>query len=345
MPPFRSACARPGSRTGPAARGSVTRRCRCRRPRRAGSCSSATRVAGSSPRAAPRLSRAATTREATLEPDLIVHLGDYLYREAPCPPGNAACAGSPFGYGWEAWNADFFDPARPLLRKAPWVFVRGNHELCKRAGEGWFRFLDGGEMRPCSDTTDPYLVVQGDVQLVVHDSALATDPKAADDQVQIYRRQFESIAAMHPKHAWLVTHRPLWAPALTDPRSATPAPYSYNQTLQAASRNHLPRGIDAVLSGHLHLFEELHFADGRPPQIVAGNGGTSLSPAAYNDPTGITLAGTKVDSGVTMSDFGYFTLDRRKDGAWSGTAFDSESRPRLICAGPVRSLRCERTHD
>ncbi len=58
--------------------------------------------------------------------------------------GNAHdCAGSPWGYGWDAWNADFFTPAAPLLAAAPWAAVRGNHESCARAGQGWWRFLDG----------------------------------------------------------------------------------------------------------------------------------------------------------------------------------------------------------
>lgn len=76
-------------------------------------------------------------------PDLIVHVGDYHYRENPCPAGNAGCAGSVWGYGWDAWDADFFTPAAPLLAAAPLAPVRGNHESCVRAGQGWWRLLDG----------------------------------------------------------------------------------------------------------------------------------------------------------------------------------------------------------
>ena len=52
------------------------------------------------------------------------------------------CAGSPYGDNWAVWQKDFFDPAAPLLAAAPWVLVRGNHELCSRGGHGWFRLLD-----------------------------------------------------------------------------------------------------------------------------------------------------------------------------------------------------------
>ncbi|HEU0095319.1 MAG TPA: metallophosphoesterase, partial [Rhizomicrobium sp.] len=76
---------------------------------------------------------------ARLKPDLVVHVGDYLYRESACPPGNAGCAGSPWGDNWTTWKADFFDPAAPLLNAAPIVLARGNHEDCTRAGAGWER--------------------------------------------------------------------------------------------------------------------------------------------------------------------------------------------------------------
>mgnify|MGYP000167914488 CR=1 FL=1 len=56
---------------------------------------------------------------AAWDPDLIVHVGDYLYRESPCPEGQSGCAGSPHGDNWATWNADFFAPASPLLGAAP----------------------------------------------------------------------------------------------------------------------------------------------------------------------------------------------------------------------------------
>ena len=278
--------------------------------------------------------------EAEVEPDLVIHLGDYLYREDPCPTGNAYCVGSPSGQNWDTWNADFFEAAKPLLRKAPWVFVRGNHELCKRAGEGWFRFLDAGAMRACTDDTDPFVIKQDRVQLVVLDSALATDLKAPEDQVRIYRRQFEKISAMKLEHAWLLTHRPMWAPAVADLSNPLAPVVSFNQTLQTASQNHLPSGINEVFSGHLHLFQEFHFADGRPSQIVIGNGGTTLTPSTIKDPKGIEIGGTKVDSGSTMDDFGYFTLEITRRDAWEGTVHDNDGRPRLFCSGLERGFHC-----
>src|SRR6185437_1484692 len=57
-------------------------------------------------------------------------------------PDIAGCAGSPWGFGWDTWQADFFGPAKPLLAAAPWIVNRGNHEQCVLSGQGWYRFLD-----------------------------------------------------------------------------------------------------------------------------------------------------------------------------------------------------------
>ncbi|MDB5460908.1 MAG: Phosphoprotein phosphatase, partial [Caulobacteraceae bacterium] len=81
---------------------------------------------------------------AARKPDLVIHVGDYYYRETPCPLDIKACVGSPYGDHWDTWAAEFFDPAAPLLAAAPWVFARGNHESCSRGGRGWYALLDSG---------------------------------------------------------------------------------------------------------------------------------------------------------------------------------------------------------
>src|SRR5579862_3082554 len=55
------------------------------------------------------------------KPQLVIHVGDYLYREDPCPASEARkCGGSPYGYKWDTWNVDFFHPAAKLLAAVPW---------------------------------------------------------------------------------------------------------------------------------------------------------------------------------------------------------------------------------
>src|SRR6516165_7037626 len=108
----------------------------------------------------PKIARAA----AFSRPDLVIHVGDYEYRETTCPVGNMGCAGSPWGYGWDAWNADFFQPAAPLLAAAPWVMLRGNHENCSRYGADVSRF------------NGAFVARLGDFGMVVVDSGTAADP-------------------------------------------------------------------------------------------------------------------------------------------------------------------------
>ena len=128
--------------------------------------------------------RVADTAAASA-PDLVIHVGDYNYRENACPAGNAGCAGSPWGYGWDTWEADLFAPAAKLMAAAPWIVVRGNHESCARAGQGWWRFLDPGPLaarQDCNDPandaigdySEPYAVpfgAGGDTQFIVFDSS------------------------------------------------------------------------------------------------------------------------------------------------------------------------------
>ena len=147
---------------------------------------------------------------AAAGPDLVIHVGDYHYRENACPAGNADCAGSPWGYGWDAWNADLFTPARPLLAAAPWVVVRGNHESCDRAGQGWWRLLDPRPLAPDRDCNDPardetgeysepYTVpIAADTELIVFDSSRVGVNRLAvtDPMYQTYTAQMRQAFAL-----------------------------------------------------------------------------------------------------------------------------------------------------
>ncbi len=284
----------------------------------------------------PRVAESA----AAWQPDLVIHVGDYLYRFAPCPAGNAGCAGSPWGDNWGGWQADVFAPAAPLLRAAPWVFVRGNHELCDEGGYGWFRFF---EPRPwtasCASYTDPYAIPLGDLQLIVFDSAAADDYTVHPDQVAVYRAQFDAVRAMASENAWLLTHRPLWAVGQNDEDTGIEKLFRTNPTLQAALGGALPPGVRLVHSGHLHLFEVLSFFPERPPQFVIGNSGTLLDPAITSPLTGLVVAGATVSTGTSVDQFGYLTVEPAADG-WSTTLRDQRGGPSAACAVRGRAVEC-----
>ena len=195
---------------------------------------------------------------AEIKPDLVIHVGDYHYRESACPVANDGCSGSPHGDTWDVWREDFFAPATPLLSAAPWVFVRGNHEECDRGGKGWSRALDpyafvgpSGCLRPGV----PFAVGLGGINLFVMDVATADEGHANEKQAARFAAQFAAVGKLGPKPVWVTMHRPIWAPA--------GALFGYvegdNKTLALAARTALPANVQALLSGHIHSFMALGY--------------------------------------------------------------------------------------
>jgi hypothetical protein len=278
---------------------------------------------------------------AATRPDLVIHVGDYEYREDACPVGNSGCAGSPFGYGWTAWNADFFQPAAPLFAAAPWIMVRGNHEDCSRAGEGWFRFLDHAPMEAaCRDLTGAFVARLGDFGVVVFDSGKAADPKGdAGELATTLRRQLDAVLDKIPDYAWLTTHRPLNG-VLATPGGAQTNLVS-NKVLQLGLGPDLPASVRMIVSGHIHLFQAVDFGGGaRPPQLVVGTGGDNLDKGPPVDLVGTDINGRKVVNAATYPRFGYMVWDRLDGNTWSGTLFDIAGKPIDRCRLSDRSLTC-----
>ena len=277
---------------------------------------------------------------AAARPDLVIHLGDYEYRESPCPAGNPGCAGSPYGYGWDAWNADFFQPAAPLFAAAPWIMVRGNHEDCDRAGEGWFRFLDPSPMQPvCRDLTGDYVVRLGDFGIVVVDSAKVKNSAGEDsDQVPVLRQQFIDVLAKIPAYAWLATHKPVNG-MLAKPGDAQ-VNIPSNKVLQAALGADMPASVRMEVAGHIHFFQALDFGGIRPSQLVVGTGGDNLEGMPAASVTGADINGAKAVNAVTYSGFGYMVWDRLDNSSWAGTLFDANGKPLNRCRLADRALTC-----
>ena len=303
---------------------------------------------------------------AAAAPDLVIHVGDYHYRENACPPDNAGCAGSPWGYGWDTWDADFFTPARRLLAAAPWIVVRGNHESCDRGGQGWWRFLDPRPLaagRDCNDAaddaigdfSDPYAVlIAAATQFLVFDSSkVGVDPLSATEPMYTtYTAQLReafALANRHPGvHNLFMNHHPILAFA-PNPRTVPTGLYPGNGSLQSVLRPIsgemlFPRSVDAVLAGHVHLFEMVSYATPQPTQIVSGNGGAWADvplPAAL--PPGATPApGATIESIVSTNRAGYLMLERdaAASGAWRLEARDRQGRPFTTCTLRDGKTRC-----
>jgi hypothetical protein len=277
---------------------------------------------------------------ARWRPALVIQVGDYLYREEPCPPGNSGCRDSPFGQNWPTWDADFFAPAAPALRAAPWLFVRGDHELCSRAGPGWFRFLDPRPMpATCQDVTEPYSVDVGPVRMLVLDTALANDRPPLNPEP--YVSQFAALRDMAGSNAWLLAHRPMWGLL---PDSTGAGVTVLNPTLQAASGNSLAPGVRLVLTGHVHLAEVLGFAGDRPPQIVAGISGTLLLSQITAPLLGMDVAGDRLATATTLGRHGFFTFVPRPWG-WAATIRDVNGKAIARCRLRDRAAACSLVGD
>lgn len=283
---------------------------------------------------------------AAMKPDLVLHLGDYLYRESPCPAGNAGCAGSPWGDNWASWAADFFTPAAPLLHAAPWIIVRGNHEDCYRAGPGFLRLIGPEKFdpaAPCNGKLDPYMVTVGGQAVVLLDSASAADTpldeKAVPGYVQDFAKLKELARRAPGREIWLATHRPLWG-VLT----YNGMPAGGNATMiKAAGDLSAFKAISLMLAGHIHTFEAINYQGHKvPPQIVAGHGGDNL------DVTPVDLRGTifqgdsgvHVDTGLSVGGFGFLMMTRTGADTWSIQLYDSDGTAEKQCEFDGQRIFC-----
>ncbi len=297
-------------------------------------------------------------RAVALKPDLVVHVGDYHYRESPCPAGQPGCAASPWGYGDDAWQADFFRPARPLLAAAPWVFVRGNHESCRRAGQAWLRYLDAepGPARACTpgadgvdegDFTAPFAVpLSPRSQLIVFDSAEvgSRTPPRGSVAWHRWRQQLDTVAQLAGQRAQslFVSHHPSLAFGPSASGRPAPARSGLTPLLQDAQPGRLfPPGVQATLHGHLHIHQLLGFASNHPATLVIGNGGSAAegrldaSAAQRAQP----LPGARVETVQSHTDFGFSLLSATPQG-WQLQAYDTLGQPLASCTLAGQKLRC-----
>ena len=275
---------------------------------------------------------------AAWQPDLIIHVGDFHYREMACPEGNAGCAGSPWGDNWAAWQADFFAPAAPLLAEAPWIFLRGNHEDCERAGEGWFRYLDPRPVpATCEDFTEPYAVDIGDIRAVVLDAATAGDTSSDPATTDAFREQFatvEELAGDGP--AWLLTHRPFWSMAGDEGGYMVWTTATYTD----AGWVEPPAVFDMVIAGHIHMGQVLTFTEesGRPFELIVGNSGTSVEFETATL-TGADVGDDALVEGWRFAEYGFGGLER-VDTGWVVTMPMVDGTVPVSCLVTAASAAC-----
>lgn len=243
----------------------------------------------------------------------------------------------------------------------PWVFVRGNHEACNRAGQGWLRYLDAetGRARACEtetaatgrvnegDFTAPFAVpLSPRSQLIVFDSSqIGGAPVPRDSPAWArWRAQLDRVAELSAERAQslFVNHHPTLA--YTPSLLGTPgrARSGLTPLLQDATPGRLlPPGVQATLHGHLHIHEVLGFATNQPASLVIGNGGSAASgrinmaAALQGEP----LPGVRVETFQSHTEFGLTLLSATPQG-WHLTALDTLGQPLSRCTLAGQKLRC-----
>lgn len=240
-----------------------------------------------------------STKAAALSPDFIIHLGDYRYDKEAKYTGHQS---------WDMWKSDFFQRVRlGLLGQVPWAMVRGNHEECDLAGQGWFFFF--GPSMPagnCATTREdsiartwyfdvvdrsipaanPHRFVVLDTSQTVHKHSYMWDSVVEEMSVAVQAAQAPGWPAPAQPSAWFVMHKPLWAADdYRDPPEQ--ADYDTGQALKAAlgdvgstdctTYDVATCGLKAVLAAHLHIMQNMVMPGAAlPQQYVVGNSGVRL---------------------------------------------------------------------
>lgn len=282
----------------------------------------------------PRLAATA----ATHAPDMVLHVGDYYYRENACPPLRDSCAGSPHGDNWDTWKADFFDPAAPLLARAPFVFVRGNHESCDRGRRGWMRLLSpfpfqGDDACPAREPT--YSVDLGGVTLQVMDVTAAEDRVANPALAPVFAKELAAASAVAGP-VWYTFHKPIFSTI----RVANQETVGDNKTLALSARAGLPANVQAILSGHLHTLQFASYVEDFPAQFVVGHGGDALDKYVPVTFDGLRIDTVTVERGRSVTgNFGFAEFER-DERDWRVTDFDPDGKQMLRCRLIGRKLDC-----
>ena len=272
-----------------------------------------------------RLIRSAEKENA----DLIIHVGDYHYREACNDPVKCKNYQGTLGYGYAPWAADFLTPADSVLREKPWIFVRGNHEDCHRAYEGWNKLLSPVGEQTCVDDQETRYTSFGNFLIVNFDTASVDDrpldSKSARAQAlkARYKKMVDTINARPETEVWLVTHRPFWGLA---PSWSGPGVAPVNVNLQALTEDlPLPKKVKMVFAGHIHSFQIATIAR-HPAEMIIGESGTALD--LYSDE-----ARKMIPQGYNVfpSDHGYALLERDANNKWIATIKSYDGETDFVC--------------
>lgn len=327
-------------------------------------------------------------RIAAARPDVILDPGDYYYREIACPaedaakcsPGPSPTPGMPFDENDQGWLYEMIEPMSPMFPVAPIAFLRGNHEDCGRAGNGFFLYLDprdgvedlcapqqtgdGLQAHPPQTTPtwafDLPIAANGgrELRVAMVDSAYGTD-KELTDWVDKQRVSYSEAAALTTptpgRESWLLTHRPLFA-VIADVNLPKDDPLAdtWSSDGQMVASYGLLDNYSMILASHNHYLQATQIP-GQPGALIMGNGGALLDPPGeYYIPAygPLTRAdGQPLVPGLapypnatmlwTKVDYGYgIARPGTEPGAWTIDEFRFDGAPLGVCDLANRTLAC-----
>ncbi len=250
---------------------------------------------------------------------------------------------------------------QPLLRAAPLIVSRGNHEDCWRAGNGFFLFMDprpgtwddcapvaGPDGAPAAPevVTAPYAIdlpvrAGRTLRLVITDSAPGSDTRITPAST-LMAPQFAAAARLaapaRGRESWLVTHRPPFG--YVSSTVVAPGGSPWPGDIVAATRGTLA-DYRMIVSGHLH-FAQMVQIPGQPGQLLLGNGDTRLDPpTGYERPATGPSGYPAPTSAWTLVEFGYaVALPGRQAGRWTFRLRDMDGRLQATCALAGQQLGC-----
>jgi hypothetical protein len=116
-----------------------------------------------------------------------------------------------------------------------------------------------------------------------------------------------------------------------------------NKTIAAALLGTLKPNVQALITGHQHVFEALSYTQDIPVALISGHGGDDLALKVPKDPVGLTINGMTIKAGIARPGiFGFSLLERVPDGSgnWRFTGFDVQGQKIGSCLMNGRSLEC-----
>lgn len=249
--------------------------------------------------------------------DFLVHVGDYFYREK--------CSNKLFcdkytntsGPNWKSWWEDFYKPAAPLLEKSPILFVRGNHEDCKRGFQGWapLSFKQKDFLDACESYEGFQIIDFSDLIFVNFDNSDFEDKKKLKpEEEKLWSERLSKLKEKLDKHKgkeiWLIVHKPLHA-FLKQNQGGGEISAIPSQFKDLVKKVGLEAIVDVVVSGHIHAQEVTYFAENKT-QIIVGHTATLLDPIEH-----IVKRKDFYSTTATHKDFGYLIAERKSFKKWN----------------------------